>query len=366
MPGVVYDFVKEFENHFLYVIIKYTPKEYSPTTSSNKVELVVAPIQEFERKAFEYRWSVPFSTEEKEDKLKVFANVCRTQFKMWIDFDVFNNILSELEIGDDLKKLKNLYRDEIQFRKKSLQKKEQKQRKQVIREAKEREKQVLKEEQKRRKQVIREAKEREKQVLKEEQKRRKQVIEEEKEQERRVKEEIEIEKARLKIREKIELLDDDLINKIRIIESKYEIHINELREKRKERGHVCEINERIKDLLKQKKAEEETIIGYGKARHYDTFRAFIGKPCIRRYAESPKGVFDYIELDVGLSMLAMESEVIPLLKKYRSRIDKEVIESIQTNKNFKECGVPVNYIKIDKISFNRKTRTLRYLLSCKL
>lgn len=287
MAGIVYEFVKKYEDRFIYMSIKYTAKNFSPTTSSNKITTSIAPIEEMENIANEYGFKVPSSSEEEEAQLQLFANVCRSQFKMAIDITYLTSVLNHAQIGQEYKDIKKNYKELIRTIKKTEG---------LL------EKQKIKE-QKAMSQTI-------------------QHIEE-----------------YYALKDKLRKTDDE--------------------------SEIKRIKKELKNIIEFEREERKRRVNEVKAREYDVFCAFIGKPVIRKSIESPEGVFDFIDVDVGLSMLAAEEEIEDLIKKYKKRIDADVIESIRTNKKYARFHVPIGFIKIDNVVYDVKGRTLHYLLSLK-
>lgn len=103
-----------------------------------------------------------------------------------------------------------------------------------------------------------------------------------------------------------------------------------------------------------------------KNRAYDIFRAFIVKPVCRKSSDTPKGIYDFFEVEVSLSMLVDEEDVHPLIEKYKDKIAKDVIDKVAESPQFMKMDISPNLLQIDKILYRKETRTLHYLLSLKI
>lgn len=98
---------------------------------------------------------------------------------------------------------------------------------------------------------------------------------------------------------------------------------------------------------------------------YDVFRAVIHEPSFGRYLESPPEFFDYIEVDVSLTMLVFDQDIVPLVNLYKDKITQDVLELIENDENFKQYGIPINFIKLERVSLNKESRELHYLFVLK-
>ena len=68
---------------------------------------------------------------------------------------------------------------------------------------------------------------------------------------------------------------------------------------------------------------------------------------------------------MGLTQVLFDEDYSPLLKEFIPRINQDVLKKVEESKEFKKYGIPINFIKIDMVTFNPKARTLFYLLSLK-
>ena len=100
---------------------------------------------------------------------------------------------------------------------------------------------------------------------------------------------------------------------------------------------------------------------------YEEFCAFISKPKIRKLDDSPKKVFDVIEVHVGLTQRAIgfDDRLWTLLELYKQRIIEDVFKSVSEYPGFIKYGVPIEYLDVDKMTLNVKGRSLFILLKLK-
>ena len=180
------------------------------------------------------------------------------------------------------------------------------------------------------------------------------------------KNEIEIEATKRRAQEKIAAIKVLTSDHIRVTRHNEKIDINEIEEW--ERIEIQKIIDDIKQTgiirtVLNEKSYEMSIDDY-----YDLnqFCAYIKKPEIGRIYDSPKNTFDHIEVLVGLSQIISDDEIKEKLKKYGEHISGMVIDTIENDSGFTKYNIPINYLKIDNIIFDKKARVLHYWLSLKI
>ena len=139
-----------------------------------------------------------------------------------------------------------------------------------------------------------------------------------------------------------------------------EVALLQLREKwRKEKEERDKLN---------KERQHQFLIEMSKRPvEYEEFCAFISKPKIRKLDDSPKKVFDVIEVHVGLTQRAIgfDDRLWTLLELYKQRIIEDVFKSVSEYPGFIKYGVPIEYLDVDKMTLNVKGRSLFILLKLK-
>lgn len=307
MAGITYQLVKKYEDRFIYTIIKWKSKYYSPTSTGNKVSLIIDDISKYNDISIEYGWNEKDLLLKEQDPIDDFLRIFIARFQMGkIDRDAFEKILDGLEVGEDINNLKKAYREEkdkLHFREKC-----ENEIKRIYERIEQKEKQKQRNEEKKAK--IREERER---------------IREEK---RRLEKQLDAERKERRIRQQL---------------------------KRKEE------KEREKRLHELKKANEERIV----ASKYEIFCPYIQKPFFGKYFDSPKDIIDYIEVDVNFTMLVFDQDIEPLVKLYKDRITQDVIDVIESSEEFVDYGIPINFFKIERVSLNKESRELHYLFVLK-
>ena len=139
-----------------------------------------------------------------------------------------------------------------------------------------------------------------------------------------------------------------------------EVALLQLREKwRKEKEERDKLN---------KERQHQFLIEMSKRPvEYEEFCAFISKPKIRKLDNSPKKVFDVIEVYVGLTQgaIGFDDRLWTLLELYKQRIIEDVFKSVSEYPGFIKYGVPIEYLDVDKMTLNVKGRSLFILLKLK-
>lgn len=307
MSGVVYRFVKKYEDRFIYIAIKYSSMQFYEKASSNKVSLFVEKIEDFDKLNNEYAWNVMPDNESDIRFIDDFIVVYKARFHVGtIEYSDMIAALDRLCQGDGLMNLKTYYNK------------------------------VLKEKENRQKEQ-------------EKQEKLRAVFEKRLQKERREQEKLE--KQRVERQEYLR----------KLAERKEQKRLKELQKE-------AEKQAKREEAIKKKIADDErgfTLKDREQAKQYETFLAFIDKPNFRKLEESPEKVFDFIDVYVGLTQMLFDDDYPQLLEKYITRINQDVMKSVEDSKGFKKYGIPINFVKIDKVTFNPKARTLYYLLSLK-
>ena len=122
-----------------------------------------------------------------------------------------------------------------------------------------------------------------------------------------------------------------------------------------------------KDKLNKERQHQFLIEMSKRPVEYEEFCAFISKPKIRKLDNSPKKVFDVIEVYVGLTQRAIgfDDRLWTLLESYKQRIIEDVFKSVSEYPGFIQYGVPIEYLDVDKMTLNVKSRSLFILLKLK-
>ena len=122
-----------------------------------------------------------------------------------------------------------------------------------------------------------------------------------------------------------------------------------------------------KDKLNKERQHQFLIKMSKRPVEYEEFCAFISKPKIRKLDNSPKKVFDVIEVHVGLTQRAIgfDDRLWTLLELYKQRIIEDVFKSVSEYPGFIKYGVPIEYLDVDKMTLNVKGRSLFILLKLK-
>lgn len=122
-----------------------------------------------------------------------------------------------------------------------------------------------------------------------------------------------------------------------------------------------------KDKLNKERQHQFLIEMSKRPVEYEEFCAFISKPKIRKLDDSPKKVFDVIEVHVGLTQRAIgfDDRLWTLLELYKQRIIEDVFKSVSEYPGFIKYGVPIEYLDVDKMTLNVKGRSLFILLKLK-
>ena len=315
MPGIVYNIVKKYNDRFIYTVIKYRSVNYLETATSNTIKLVVADIDDFEHFVSEHDLQIDYSKQEEAELINRMRQIFKSKVQKGdIDEALFLDALDELQVGDEFNTLRSHYSTKVKNKK-----------------AKEYQKKL--------------------EINREERRKRE-------EKQRQIEEQ-----NRARERQQQEALRAAQIQKALEIQKNgvpAEVALLQLREKwRKEKEERDKLN---------KERQHQFLIEMSKRPvKYEEFCAFISKPKIRKLDNSPKKVFDVIEVYVGLTQgaIGFDDRLWTLLELYKQRIIEDVFKSVSEYPGFIKYGVPVEYLDVDKMTLNVKGRTLFILLKLK-
>ena len=315
MPGIVYNIVKKYNDRFIYTVIKYRSVNYLETATSNTVKLVVADIDDFEHFVSEHDLQIDYSKQEEAELINRMRRIFKSKVQRGdIDEALFLDALDELQVGDEFNTLRSHYSTKVKNKK-----------------AKEYQKKLEINKEGRRK---REEKQR-------------QIEEQNRARERQQQEAL----RAAQIQKALEIQKNGVPAEVALLQ---------LREKwRKEKEERDKLN---------KERQHQFLIEMSKRPvKYEEFCAFISKPKIRKLDNSPKKVFDVIEVYVGLTQgaIGFDDRLWTLLELYKQRIIEDVFKSVSEYPGFIKYGVPVEYLDVDKMTLNVKGRTLFILLKLK-
>ena len=328
MPGIVYNLVKKYNDRFIYSVIKYKSVNYLETATSNTVKLVVADIDDFEHFLSGHELQIDYSEQEETELINRMRRIFKSKVQRGdIDEALFLDALDELQVGDEFNTLRSHYSTKVKNKKAKEYQKKLEINREERRKREEKQRQI--EEQNR-------ARERQRQIE---------------------------EQNRTRERQQQEALRAAQIQKALEIQKNgvpAEVALLQLREKwRKEKEERDKLN---------KERQHQFLIEMSKRPvKYEEFCAFISKPKIRKLDNSPKKVFDVIEVYVGLTQgaIGFDDRLWTLLELYKQRIIEDVFKSVSEYPGFIKYGVPVEYLDVDKMTLNVKGRTLFILLKLK-
>lgn len=111
MAGIMYQLVKKYEDKFIYSIIKWNSKYYSPTSIG--VSLVVDDISKFDEMSVEFGWNEDELLSKEQELVDEFWHTFIARYQMGkIERDTFEGILDGLKVGQGINELKKSYRIE--------------------------------------------------------------------------------------------------------------------------------------------------------------------------------------------------------------------------------------------------------------
>ena len=99
------------------------------------------------------------------------------------------------------------------------------------------------------------------------------------------------------------------------------------------------------------------------------WEGIVTKVCIPEFRCKPENpnktsTFDYIIVDVNL-VTTWEGDKKKYIEEHKKGISKLVLEKINKNRTFKRHNVPINYLKISKITLCKDRNVLQYVLELK-
>lgn len=310
MPGIVYNMVKIYEDRFIYSVIKYKSANYLETATSNVVKIVVDDIKHLDCFASEHGLQTNITDAESDELIHRMIRVFNSKAQLGIiDDQVFRNALEKLKPGDGFQDLKRYYSS-------GYKEKKRKEREELL-----------------------------------EVRRQKRLEEENERQEKEL--EKQQEKREAELREKQRWREQDLIR------------AEKKKEREEKRYQAWLEQQRIKWEKKRQAEEQRKKEELEKSHLYEYFCAYINKPVIRTISQTDKKVFDVIEVDVGLTQIIEEQDIIPLLNQYKERMIKDVLKAIENYPRFIKYGVPIDYIDIASITFNKKSRVVHLMFVLK-
>ena len=107
-----------------------------------------------------------------------------------------------------------------------------------------------------------------------------------------------------------------------------------------------------------------TFEKHKKPENLDRFITKINNPIFHRTPENlNKDTFDYIFIDVMI-LTEWEEDRISYIYKNKNEILKRVIEKLESNKKFQKYGVPINFLKVSRITLKRDS-VLEFILELK-
>ncbi len=317
MPGIVYKFVKKYDDRFIYISIRYTSKYYLETATSNKISLIVADIDQYEAIAKEHHWDIVTSAIEEEASFDSFVRVFNSKMQLGeINHDLFCEALDEVEDGEPINNLKKRYRSKI-----------------VKSQLAEKERIRIRAEQGRKK------REEERLIL-----------------ERRIAKQEQMQQGIKNLESAIARARREEL--FAIARARRQEILKQREESERQKQEQISNEKKRKDAIKAEMERQEGM-------KYENFFAHIEKPVFRRAYNSPKGVFDFIDVYVGLSQLVADEDIPVYVGQYSKRLNKEIISMIAESPEFAKYGIPINFLKIERVTLNKKARTLYYLISLK-
>ena len=94
--------------------------------------------------------------------------------------------------------------------------------------------------------------------------------------------------------------------------------------------------------------------------------AKINDPEFRCKPENPdkKSTFDYIIVDIAL-LTTWEGDKKAYIEENKKKLTQKVLEKIKENKKFLKYNVPINYLKVAKITLYNNRNNIQYILELK-
>ena len=111
MPGIVYNFVKKYDDRFICAAVKYRSVNYLETATGNTLKIIVDDINNFESFAEEHGLKTEYSKEEEAEALDRMIRIYKSRARCGeIDRLAFKIALKNLQIGDGYVDLKRCYK----------------------------------------------------------------------------------------------------------------------------------------------------------------------------------------------------------------------------------------------------------------
>lgn len=97
----------------------------------------------------------------------------------------------------------------------------------------------------------------------------------------------------------------------------------------------------------------------------ERFVTRIESPNFVRIPENSKETtFDYIHVDVNI-VTQWDSDKIEFIKRNLQGITKMVFKSIEKDRRFKKYGVPINFLRLSKVTVRKDLNSLHYVFELK-
>ena len=95
---------------------------------------------------------------------------------------------------------------------------------------------------------------------------------------------------------------------------------------------------------------------------------FITKIDSPRFVKMPENqeldVFDFIHIDVFV-VTKWESDIYKYILENQKEIISRVLETIKTDKSFKKYSVPINFLKLAKVTYSKSQNLIRFVFELK-
>ncbi len=121
------------------------------------------------------------------------------------------------------------------------------------------------------------------------------------------------------------------------------------------------------DTLEDLKRYYHSVI-LGKKEPLKELDYFVTKICQPIFIKEPENpdpnTFDYIHIDVNLA-ITWKSDKKDYFIQHQPEINDMVVKKLQSNKQFQKYNIPINYLKISKITLMNQRRTIQYVFELK-
>lgn len=121
------------------------------------------------------------------------------------------------------------------------------------------------------------------------------------------------------------------------------------------------------DTLEDLKRYYHSVI-LGKKEPLKELDYFVTKICQPMFIKEPENpdpnTFDYIHIDVNLA-ITWKSDKKDYFIQHQPEINNMVVKKLQSNKQFQKYNIPINYLKISKITLMNQRRTIQYVFELK-